>query len=175
MSWSRAALVLVGLGSGAASAAVPGATGLEPKAALESLKKLAGDWEGHLMTPDGPPVSVSYAVTSAGSVVMERLAVGTDHEMVSMYHLDGKDLVMTHYCAAGNQPHLRWNPATSSAAELAFDFVGGSNMDPAVDGHMHSGRILLKDANHVESVWIGYDHGKPAGEKRFILARKKGY
>jgi len=166
------AVVLVGLCSAAAWALEP-APGADPKAALERLKRLAGDWEGHLMTPDGPPVSVSYAVTSAGSVVMERLAAGTDHEMVSMYHMDGKDLVMTHYCAAGNQPHLRWNPANSSATELVFDFAGGSNMDPAVDGHMHSGKMMLKDDSHIENVWIGYDQGKPAGDKRFILARKK--
>jgi hypothetical protein len=141
--------------------------------AFESLKKLAGDWVGYLGAPDGPGVSIRYEVTSAGSVVMERLVVGGDTEMVSMYHMDGQDLVMTHYCAAGNQPRLRLNPAQSGPTELVFDFTGGGNMDPDVDGHMHSGRILLKDDTHFESVWIGYQGGKPSGSKRFILARKK--
>jgi hypothetical protein len=144
----------------------------DAKAAFERLKALNGEWHGHAMTEDGPEVSVIYAVTGAGSVVMERLFPGTPHEMVSMYHLDGQDLVMTHYCASGNQPHLRMNPATSSATELSFDFVSGSNMNAAVDSHMHSGRIRLKDDAHIENVWIGYEGGKPEGTKRFILARK---
>jgi hypothetical protein len=36
---------------------------------------------------------------------------------------------------------------------------------------MHSGRILLKDDAHIESVWLGYDQGKPSSTKRFILTR----
>jgi hypothetical protein len=150
------------------------AAGQDAKSALESLKKLAGEWEGHFMTPDGPAMAARYKVTGGGNVVEETLFPGTPQEMVSMYHLDGKDLVMTHYCASGNQPHLRLNPAQSSAAELSFGFVSGSNMDPAVDGHMHSGRILLKDESHVEGVWSGWQGGKPSGNsKRFILSRKK--
>jgi len=146
---------------------------IDGRAAFEELKKLDGDWDGHVMASDGPEVSVSYRVTAAGSVVMERVFSGTPHEMVTMYHLDGKDLRLTHYCAGGNQPRMRLNPATSKPTELSFDFDGGSNLDPDVDSHMHSGRILLKDAGHIESVWTGYDQGKPAGTKRFILARKK--
>ena len=46
-------------------------------------------------------------------------------------------------------------------------------MNAAVDSHMHSGRMLLKDEAHIENVWLGYEQGKPAGTKRFILARKK--
>lgn len=143
----------------------------DAKAAFERLKKLSGDWEGHLMTPDGPAMSARFRLTAAGSVVEERLFPGTDHEMVSMYHLDGKDLVMTHYCAAGNQPRLRYDPAASGPTELSFDFTGGGNLNPDVDGHMHSGRILLKDEAHIEGVWVGYERGKPAGTKRFILTR----
>jgi len=145
----------------------------DAKAAFERLKKLNGDWQGHVGTADGPEVNVTYRVTGAGSVVMETLDPGKPHEMVSMYHLDGKELVMTHYCAGGNQPHLRLNPAASSATELTFDLTGGSNLNPAVDSHMHSGKLLLKDEGHIESAWTGYDKGKPSGEKRFFLTRKK--
>jgi hypothetical protein len=143
---------------------------LDPKAAFERLKGLNGEWQGHAMTEDGPAISVSYAVTGAGSVVMERLFPGTPH-VISMYYLDGKDLVMTHYCASGNQPHLRLNPGASSAGELSFDFTGGTNLNAAVDSHMHSGRMMFKDDSHIENVWVGYEGGKPVGSKRFILTR----
>jgi hypothetical protein len=125
-----------------------------------------------MMSSDGPAMSARYKVTGGGNVVQETLFPGTEQEMVSMYHMDGQDLVMTHYCAAGNQPRLRLNPAQSSPEELSFDFTGGGNLDPAVDGHMHSGRMLLEDDAHLESVWIGHVSGKPSGSKRFILVRK---
>lgn len=144
----------------------------DARTAFDSLKKLAGDWQGNVTSPDGPPMSARYRVTSGGSVVEEVLFPGTAQEMVSMYHMDGNELVMTHYCAAGNQPRLRLNPAQSRPEELSFDFTGGGNMDPAVDAHLHSGRMLLKDDAHLESVWLGYVGGKPSGSKRFILTRK---
>src|SRR5690242_19983450 len=66
---------------------------------LEVLKQLAGDW---VEVKDGKPtdkVASSIRVTSGGSTVQETLFPGTDHEMVTMYHLDGADLVLTHYCS----------------------------------------------------------------------------
>ena len=45
-----------------------------------------------------------YGVTAAGTAVMEALFPETDHEMLTVYHLEGNDLVLTHYCAMGNQP-----------------------------------------------------------------------
>ncbi len=144
----------------------------DARAAFESLKKLAGDWQLHVDTTDSAPMSARYRVTSAGSVVEEVWFSGSDREMVSMYHMNGKELVMTHSCAAGNQPRIRFNQAQSRPEELSFDFTGGSNMDPAVDGHMHSGRILFKDDAHVDHERVGYVSAKPSATKRFILTRK---
>ena len=64
--------------------------GIDAKTAFEKLKTLDGDWKvdaegGH--APKGG--KISYKVTAAGSVVMETQFAGTDHEMISMYHLDG--------------------------------------------------------------------------------------
>ena len=75
---------------------------------LERLKALAGTWVA--ADKDGKPtdqvVSV-IKVTAAGSAVQETLFPGQPHEMVSIYHLDKGDLVMTHYCALGNQPRMK--------------------------------------------------------------------
>ena len=49
-------------------------------------------------------------VTAGGSAVHETLFPGSAHEMVSVYHLDGADLVMTHFCALGNQPRMKADP-----------------------------------------------------------------
>ena len=81
--------------------------GVDGKAALERLKTLAGTWRGHVVTEDGPPATVVYSVTAAGTAVTEALFPGTSHEMLTVYHLEGDDLVLTHYCAMGNQPRMK--------------------------------------------------------------------
>lgn len=148
---------------------------VDARAAFDRLKLLAGAWkaeehmEGH--PAQDRPLSVVYKVTANGSVVMETLFPGTDHEMVSMYHVDGDDLRLTHYCAAKNQPHLKLDRAASTADALVFAFDGGTGFDPARDMHMHSGRIVFRDAKHVESEWDGYKGRDKLHTARFILSR----
>jgi hypothetical protein len=138
--------------------------------AFESMKKLAGEWEGEA---GEEKVHAVYRVTGAGSALMETLLPGTPHEMVSMYHMNGADLVMTHYCAAGNQPHLKFDPAASKPDRLVFKFVSGSNMDPNKDGHIHGVVFRLVDADHLEGDWEHYKDGKPGEGMKFAVTRKK--
>src|SRR5471030_2984942 len=77
-------------------------------AALEKMKKLAGTWL--LADKDGKPtdeVASAIKVTAGGSVVHETLFPGQPHEMISVYTVDGADLIMTHYCVLGNQPRMK--------------------------------------------------------------------
>jgi hypothetical protein len=128
---------------------------------LERLKKLAGTWVQ--ADNDGKPtdqvVSV-IKVTAAGSAVHETLFPGQPHEMVSVYHRDGADLVMTHYCALGNQPRMKADPK-SPANQIHFQFAGGANLDPAKDKHMHEGTITFLDDDHIEWSGVCWDGGKP--------------
>ena len=147
---------------------------VDGKAALQKLKTLAGEWRGHVVTEGGPEASVVYSVTAGGSTVTEKLFPGTAHEMVTMYHLDGNDLVLTHYCAMGNQPRMRLVKASGTdPVELRFDFTGGSNIDPAKDMHMHAGTLTLRGGDRLEAEWAVYDEGKQAGANRFFLDRVK--
>jgi len=95
-------------------------------------------------------------------------------EMVTVYHLDGKDLLLTHYCALGNQPRLKADPK-SPGNKLIFQFVGGTNLDPAKDMHMHEGSITFLDDDHIEWAWVGYKDGKAMEDHKMSLklARKK--
>lgn len=153
----------------------------EPKAAapkhagLERLKKLVGTWVAtdEAGKPTDKVVSV-FKLTAGGSAVHETIFPGTGHEMVTVYHLDGKDLVLTHYCAAGNQPRMKADPK-APATELRFEFAGGSNLDPAKDMHMHEGSIRFLDDDRIEWSWVGWMNGKPVGEHKVSLklVRKK--
>jgi hypothetical protein len=154
--------------AGETSTADKGGTG---RAAFEKLKALNGEWRGTVQTKDGPPVTVTYRTTSNGNAVLEDLFPGTGHEMITVYHLDGDALVLTHYCALGNQP--RMSLTKSDPGELVFDFAGGANVKPEVDAHMHSARIWLRDADHVESEWVVYQSGRRLDSKKFFLERQK--
>ena len=142
------------------------------KVALDRLRSLAGTWKGTVARKDGPPAEVRWEVISAGTAVMETLFPGTDHEMRSVYFVDGGALVLTHYCAMGNQPRMKLAPA-STPTELVFEFDGGTNLDAARDVHVHDGRIRLLDADHLEAEWSVRDRGQETGRNRFFLARAR--
>ena len=131
---------------------------------LDLLKKLEGEWAGK-------DTAVTYKVTGGGSTVMETLFPGTPHEMVSMYHLDGPDLVMTHYCAEGNQPHLKAAPAKDEKS-ISFTCTGGTNMKET-DHHIHSAQFTFTDEDHMQAVWKSHMDGKPGEQMVFDLTRKK--
>ena len=76
--------------------------------------------------------------------VVETVFPGSAHEMVTVYHADGPDLVLTHYCMEGNQPRMRAKGAQGSRFDFAFD--GGTNIDPKRDRHMHSATCRARSA-----------------------------
>lgn len=131
-------------------------------AAFETMKKLAGTWVA--ADEDGKPtdqVRSIIKVTAGGSAVHETIFPGQPMEMVSVYTVDGPDLVMTHYCVLGNQPRLKADP-NSSAGQIRFEFAGGSNLDPSKDKHMHSATLTIVDADHIEVAGTGWQGGAPA-------------
>jgi hypothetical protein len=145
----------------------------DPKAAFERLKTLEGTWQGRAGHGETKQqATVTYRVASGGTVVQETLFPGTPHEMISMYHLADGQLVMTHYCSAGNQPRLKLDTKASTADKLVFAFDGGSNLDPAKDGHVHAGTLTL-GAEAIKADWSFWAAGKEAGHNVFDLERSK--
>jgi hypothetical protein len=140
--------------------------------ALDRFKALVGEWvaaEDGEMSKKGDLVA-RYAVTAAGSAVVETLFPGSPHEMVTVYHADGSDLVLTHYCMEGNQPRMRARNARGSRFEFAFD--GGTNIDPKRDRHMNSASLELVGADEIRSVWTEIEAGKPVFVAKSHLVRK---
>lgn len=143
--------------------------GVDSAAAFETLKGLAGEWQGTAAGETG--AEVDYRVTGNGSVVMQTQFPGTEHEMISMYHLVDGELVLVHYCSGGNQPKLVLDAAASKPGELAFVFAGGTNLDPAKDSHIHAAKIMLGDDGGLKEVWTGYHEGRAAHDMVFELSR----
>jgi hypothetical protein len=142
---------------------------------FEQMKKLAGTWVE--ADKDGKPtdkVMSVIKVTAGGSAVQETLFPGQPMEMMSVYHMDGADLVMTHYCVLGNQPKMKADPK-SAKNQIHWQFAGGTNFDVNKDMHMHEGTITFIDDDHIEFSGCGWVNGKPAEDHcaTFKLVRKK--
>ncbi|QEH35832.1 hypothetical protein OJF2_43890 [Aquisphaera giovannonii] len=142
---------------------------------FEKLKTLEGTWvaEGE----DGKPtdqVVKTVKVTAGGSAIHEVIFPGQPMEMVSVYTVEGPDVVMTHYCVLGNQPRLKADPK-SPANQIRFEFDGGANLDPKKDKHMHSAALTILDDSHVEMSGSAWDGGAPCKEQCCVtkLVRKK--
>jgi hypothetical protein len=151
----------------APAVAAAGAAAADP---LDRLRALAGDWEGTGM--NGKPVHITYTVTAAGSVVMEAIDPGTDHSMITMYHKDGDRLMMTHYCAAGNQPRMRAEKTAADARTIRFAMVDATNLAKPTDGHMVRLALTMDDDTHLTQEWTFRNEGKDAVDT-FRLERKK--
>jgi len=154
-------------GAGSAFAQNPPATD-----AFERLKRLEGEWidvDG-ILGPKGA-VAVTYRVTGGGTTVVETFPVGTPEEMVTVYYRDGSELVLTHYCSEGNQPRMR--ATRLSGSMVAFDYDGGTNIDPATSSHMHAVTLEFLAPDELRASWHNWSKGKPDHLAVFRLARKK--
>ena len=127
-------------------------------AGFDKLKSLAGEWQAIL--PDGKVHKVVYEIASGGSAVVETLKPPNEPSMMSVYHLDGDKLVMTHYCSAGNQPRMRVVVTGADIKSLNFTFVDATNLSKSSDGHMHSLTITFKDKDHIRHEWTWREGGK---------------
>jgi hypothetical protein len=161
-------LLVVSHGAFAGETAAPGK--IDAKAAFERLKALAGDWQGSTGM-EGVSASVIYRVGSNGTIVTETLFPNSNHEMMTVYFLQGDDLVATHYCAAGNQPHFKLDLAKSTPTDLVFAFDGGTGFDAAKDGHVHDGMIKFSGDGKLDTSWVFYAGGERKGANEFHLTR----
>ncbi len=171
-------LFVVALLTGVFAAAPPAAAEEpmipEPAPELARLRQLAGTWEGTVTHGDegeAEPAKAVYRVTSAGSAIIETLFADTEHEMVTVYHMDAGQVVMTHYCAIGNQPKMG-EQASNDGDAMSFEFIGGSNMNSEDDPHMHAMTIKFLGNDHIQANWTMYADGQPGHTAHIDLHRK---
>jgi hypothetical protein len=158
-----------------ASCAVRPATDAQRAALLDRVKSLAGTWEMADAQGNRNP-AVVYAVTSSGSAVREIMFPGSEHEMTNMYHMDGDSLVVTHYCAMGNQPRMRARLAEGGGAKDRIDFAFDSvtNMTAPDQPAMASLSLVWIDPDHIRQEWRSWGGGKSGEHATFDLYRRKG-
>jgi hypothetical protein len=104
-----------------------------------------------------------------GSALMSEIK--GDEDMISMFNLDGDRLLITHYCAAGNQPRMVASTSPDGKT-ITFDFLDATNLATPDTAHMNRLVISMPDADHHTEEWVFNDHGKEMKEV-VALQRKK--
>jgi hypothetical protein len=140
---------------------------------FERMKGLAGTWEGEVDMGKGmETLNVTYELTSAGNVILERFNAGKPQEMVTIYHDRSGKLVMTHYCSIGNQPHME----LTNPGETTMKFVL-SQRNPGLislnETHMHALTITADKKDSISHTWTLYDKGVKKSELSIMLVRTK--
>jgi len=150
--------------------------GEEKKAsAFDKFKHLEGEWVGKEVSGAKDihgDVNIKYKLTAAGSAVIETIMPGSEHEMVTVFHQDGDDLVLTHYCAIGNQPRMRTS-GKSDGKNVKFTFVDATNLKSPGDMHMHDVAFEFVDKDTIKTTWRNFLDGKPHATATFELKRAK--
>ncbi|PYV11013.1 MAG: hypothetical protein DMG23_05580 [Acidobacteria bacterium] len=142
----------------------------DARAAFDKLKTLVGDWDGK--SRDGKPVHVSYELISDDSALLERIDHGGRAQMITVYNLDGNQLMLTHYCMAHNQPRMRAELPSSGDQALTFTFLDATSLPTPSAGHMHRLVVSFEDDRHFTQKWTWTENGREEPQV-FKFERKK--
>src|SRR5438270_8807810 len=181
---ARAALPLFVIGSFAyplhaqthehsAAATVPAlaAPSAEAQTAFALIKSLSGRWQGSVLDPQTQrPIAMeaSLHVTSRGNAVVHEMKGAGDADdpskndhPVTMMYIDGANLLLTHYCDAGNRPRMAAH-VSPDGKQVDFDFLDVSG--PTSHGHMQHARFTFVDSTHHTEEWTwALPNGKTMG------------
>ena len=154
----------------------------EAQRSFETMKSLAGEWEGPVTTDlpalshvDIKPMHASMRVTSRGNVLVHEFQeAGTpldpskyDHP-VTMLYVDEERLTLVHYCDAGNRPRMTGS-ISPDGKTLEFEFADLSGSDN--HGHMYHAVFTMIDENHHTENWTYMMPGNKPVHALFDLHR----
>ncbi len=153
----------------------------DAQVSFDTIKALAGDWDGVVDVKDVPQMSgvklhLSMRVTSRGNVLVHEFQIaGTpldaakyDHPVTMLYVDDADRLTLIHYCDAGNRPRML-GKMSPDGKRLEFEFteLSGSNKS----GHMAHAVFTIIDQNHHSEEWTFILPGDKPMRARMELQR----
>ena len=142
------------------------------------FQRLSGTW---IATEESslPGAEVDYRLIGGGNVLLETALPGTEQETVTAIHRGGGDLLLTRYCALGNQPHMRAvaaepepaaEPTPENRASVDFRCQGGANVRED-ELHMHRAVFTFVGEEHLQTAWTLVDGGELVEVQRMDLVR----
>lgn len=145
---------------------------IAPNASFDKMKSLDGSWTGAMVDAGKEyPATTRFMMVSDGSALMAWLGEGGPYEMVTIFHMDGSELMATHYCAAHNQPRFIAVPG-DKPNQVVFRFKDGTNIGPH-DGHMQAVTFTFDGSDHHIEDWSYVDAKGTVTTSRFDFKRKK--
>jgi flagellin-like hook-associated protein FlgL len=137
--------------------------------AFEQLTTLAGEWEA---VQDGTSVAETYTVTANGSALLVETKPANESPMITMITVDGDRLIATHYCSAGNQPHMVNSAPGDLRKGLTFSLERVTGLKTPGDWHNTGLTIVLDDHDHMTQHWT-YMYKGQSGTTDFHYTRKR--
>jgi hypothetical protein len=134
--------------------------------AFRRLMTLVGSWE--VTERDNPKTreTATYLMTGAGSVVAEDLRAPAGSagyamgHMYTTYHMDKGQLVLTHFCGAGNQPRMRLRAVEDGGRRLSFAIYDITNLADPQAYHSTAVDVRFLGDDRVDLVYTGNAGGK---------------
>jgi len=114
---------------------------------FSQLKSLVGVWEKQGATDSN--FTISFELTANDTTLIETWNYKGRKHSLTLYHLNGKSLMATHYCPQGNQPRLNLsNDATLN--NISFNYFDATNLESLEDSHQHTlGFELYKSSDKI--------------------------
>lgn len=152
-----------------AVAALPDAAAA--RAAFDRFRSLAGTWKGK--STKGWEESTGYRVIAGESVVMgTSFDAHPDETMITMIHLDGDRLLLTHYCVARNQPRLVATSVDEAKGEVLFEFLDATGISSRDQGHMDKVIWRFEGPDRFTSQWTWYQAGEESWMEEIVHMRE---
>lgn len=140
---------------------------IDSRMAFDRLKTLTGTWDSIDKAKPSSPGRATYSLTGGGHVLIEQLG-----GMATAYHLDDGQLMLTHYCGAGNQPRMRIKSVADGGRRISFEIYDITNLaSPDAYRSTHLDVVFVSD-DRVELAYKGLASGKESTQV-FQLSRRK--
>jgi hypothetical protein len=141
---------------------------------LQRIASLEGEWEGVYewsgARSGGGELRVMYQVTGLGSAVIETMIQDGRASMSTVYHVDGDDLRMTHYCASQKQSRLRAGPEHLANGAARFEFVDVTNADSSRPGYVTGFSMRIESPDRLTNQFV-FEGGAPRSFETITLRR----
>jgi hypothetical protein len=166
-------LVLIASESSPATAptTAPAPPDTPARRAFERIKRLAGDWQGK--STNGWEERTTFRVIASGSAVMyTSFDAHPGQTMLTVFHLDGEHLMLTHYCVAKNQPRLRATEFGDDGSSVTFTFLDATNLASRDKGHMDKAVYRFDGEDRFTTKWTWYQNGQERWMEEIAMTRE---
>ena len=158
---------LIGMIALVMAAAAVGADKTKREEAFDCLALLKGEWKGE---QEGVKISLIYTLTANGSALMEEFRPESGAAMITMFTVDGDQLIATHYCSANNQPQMVTPTITDAQKPLAFSLARITGLKSPDAWHNTGLTVTQIDNDHLTQEWTYQSKGK-TGKNVFRYTR----